>query len=46
MPQPATMAAKRLQLTFSQLASYDDILTDALVDHVGVTPHILLRLIH
>lgn len=26
---------KRARLTLSQLASYDDILTDALIDHVG-----------
>ena len=26
---------KRARLTLSQLASYDDILTDALVDHVS-----------
>ncbi|AEO68719.1 uncharacterized protein THITE_42348 [Thermothielavioides terrestris NRRL 8126] len=34
MPRAPAAAAKRQQLTFSQLALYDDILTDALVDHV------------
>ena len=29
--------AKRERLTLSQLASYDDILTDALVDHVRIS---------
>lgn len=27
---------KRERLTLSQLASYDDIITDALVDHVSI----------
>jgi hypothetical protein len=27
--------AKRRQLTLAQLAAYDDILTDALIDHVS-----------
>lgn len=36
MPRPAT-PSKRPQLTLAQLAAYDDILTDALVDHVGLT---------
>ena len=35
--------AKREKLTLSQLASYDDILTDALVDHVCGTSSILSR---
>ncbi|KAK4143131.1 uncharacterized protein C8A04DRAFT_37682 [Dichotomopilus funicola] len=34
MPRPATSAGKKQALTFGQLAAYDDILTDALVDHV------------
>ncbi|KAK3357975.1 histone-lysine N-methyltransferase set-9 [Lasiosphaeria hispida] len=33
MPRAAGPAAKRQQLTLDQLAAYDDILTDALVDH-------------
>jgi hypothetical protein len=34
----APSAAKKQQsLTFKQLANYDDILTDALVDHVRAT---------
>ncbi|KAJ4303928.1 histone lysine methyltransferase Set9 [Collariella sp. IMI 366227] len=33
MPPKAAPAPKRRQLTFAQLAAYDDILTDALVDH-------------
>ena len=32
----AATAAKRQRLTLAQLAAYDDILTDALVDHVSV----------
>lgn len=32
---PKKSAPKRERLTLSQLASYDDILTDALVDHVS-----------
>lgn len=39
MPRPAT-PSKRPQLTLAQLAAYDDILTDALVDHVGYTSSI------
>ena len=35
--------ARRERLTLSQLASYDDILTDALVDHVCETGSILPR---
>jgi hypothetical protein len=31
-PAPAPM--KRLRLTLAQLSAYDDLLTDALVDHV------------
>lgn len=34
MPPPKQPAAKRQRLTLSQLSAYDDILTDALVDHV------------
>ena len=33
--------AKKDRLTLSQLASYDDILTDALVDHVSATISVL-----
>ncbi|KAI1384797.1 uncharacterized protein F4822DRAFT_373463 [Hypoxylon trugodes] len=33
MPNPST-ALKKQQITLAQLSSYDDILTDALVDHV------------
>jgi hypothetical protein len=36
-PAPAA-PAKRPQLTLAQLAVYDDILTDALVDHVCCSP--------
>jgi hypothetical protein len=36
MPRlPAAMAGKKSQLTFAQLAAYDDILTDIMVDQVG-----------
>ncbi|KAF7556816.1 hypothetical protein G7Z17_g1183 [Cylindrodendrum hubeiense] len=34
MPPPKQAGAKRQRLTLSQLSAYDDILTDALVDHV------------
>lgn len=34
---PKGWQAKRNQLTLTQLASYDDILTDALVDHVSMS---------
>ncbi|KAK4041092.1 hypothetical protein C8A01DRAFT_45640 [Parachaetomium inaequale] len=34
MPRTPTLASKKQPLTFAQLAAYDDILTDALVDHV------------
>ncbi|KAF7560441.1 hypothetical protein G7046_g3729 [Stylonectria norvegica] len=34
MPPPKSVAAKRRHLSLAQLAAYDDILTDALVDHV------------
>lgn len=35
-PSKAAVAtAKKHRLTFNQLAAYDDILTDALVDHVS-----------
>lgn len=36
MPRAATLS-KRPQLTLAQLSAYDDILTDALVDHVRHT---------
>ena len=32
----STPTTKRQQLTLAQLAAYDDILTDALVDHVSL----------
>ncbi len=35
MPRMPAPASKKKQLTFGQLAAYDDILTDCLVDHVG-----------
>ena len=35
MPPSRSAAAKKRQLTLAQLASYDDILTDALVDQVS-----------
>jgi histone-lysine N-methyltransferase SUV420H len=35
MPPSKAAIAKRNQLTLTQLASYDDILTDALIDHVS-----------
>lgn len=31
-----TAGKKKNQLTLAQLAAYDDILTDALVDHVSI----------
>ncbi|KAH7162155.1 histone-lysine N-methyltransferase SET9 [Dactylonectria estremocensis] len=34
MPPPKQASAKKQRLTLTQLSSYDDILTDALVDHV------------
>lgn len=34
MPTPKLSASKRQPLTLAQLAAYDDILTDTLVDHV------------
>ncbi|KAH6635920.1 histone-lysine N-methyltransferase SET9 [Chaetomium tenue] len=34
MPRTPTSAIKKQPLTFAQLAAYDDILTDALIDHV------------
>jgi histone-lysine N-methyltransferase SUV420H len=34
MPRTPTPAVKKQPLTFAQLAAYDDILTDALIDHV------------
>lgn len=36
MPPSKAAAAKRKPLTLTQLASYDDILTDALIDHVRI----------
>ncbi|KAK3302681.1 uncharacterized protein B0T15DRAFT_312537 [Chaetomium strumarium] len=33
MPRPPVPGSKRRQLTFAQLAAYDDIATDALIDH-------------
>lgn len=33
---PKDIMAKKERLTLTQLASYDDILTDALVDHVRI----------
>ncbi len=35
MPRVPAPVSKKKQLTFGQLAAYDDILTDCLVDHVG-----------
>lgn len=35
MPPSKAQAAKRRRLTLAQLAAYDDVLTDALVDHVS-----------
>jgi histone-lysine N-methyltransferase SUV420H len=32
---PKVSSQKKLRLTLAQLASYDDILTDALIDHVS-----------
>lgn len=32
---PSRTSPKKQRLTLAQLASYDDVLTDALVDHVG-----------
>ncbi|KAM0414673.1 hypothetical protein ACHAPT_013476 [Fusarium lateritium] len=34
MPPSKTVAAKKQRITLAQLSAYDDILTDALVDHV------------
>ena len=34
MPRPSGQTAKKDKLTLAQLAAYDDILTDALIDHV------------
>jgi histone-lysine N-methyltransferase SUV420H len=36
-PKAAGATAKKQRLTLSQLAAYDDILTDALVDHVSLS---------
>lgn len=38
MAPSRTTAAKKHRLTFAQLSAYDDILTDALVDHVSASP--------
>lgn len=35
-------AAKRQPITLAQLSSYDDILTDVLVDHVSCIQHIFI----
>ena len=35
MPPSKAAAAKKQRLTLAQLSAYDDILTDALVDHVS-----------
>lgn len=35
MPPNPSAALKKQQITLAQLSSYDDILTDALVDHVS-----------
>ena len=35
-PNKRAAAAKRPRLTLAQLAAYDDMLTDALVDHVSL----------
>lgn len=41
-PSKAAVAtAKKHRLTFNQLAAYDDILTDALVDHVSLIRDII-----
>lgn len=37
MPKQAS-SPKKHRLTLAQLTAYDDILTDALVDHVGLIP--------
>ena len=37
-PTPTAAALKKQQLTLAQLSSYDDILTDSLVDHVRPPP--------
>jgi len=35
MPPKAAVAAKKQPLNLAQLSSYDDLLTDALIDHVS-----------
>lgn len=35
MPRAPVPSSKKQPLTLAQLSAYDDILTDALVDHVG-----------
>jgi hypothetical protein len=40
MPKPVPTVAKRQPLTLAQIAAYDDILTDALVDHVRSPDHL------
>lgn len=35
MPPSKALSARKQALTLTQLATYDDILTDAIVDHVG-----------
>lgn len=44
MPAPKSSRAspavdRRDRLTLAKLASYDDVVTDALVDRVGLSPH-------
>jgi histone-lysine N-methyltransferase SUV420H len=44
MPRTPISTSKKQQLTYAQLAAYDDILTDALIDHVSsfrVVPNIV-----
>lgn len=42
-PQGNGGGKKKNQLTLAQLAAYDDILTDALVDHVSIAAPRCLR---
>lgn len=46
MPPKAAKPAKKHALNLAQLSAYDDILTDALVDHVrpGAAAHCLFSL--
>lgn len=46
MPPPKQPAAKKQRLTLSQLSAYDDILTDALVDHVSASLRGIRSLVH